>query len=285
MQRRDLLKGFGLLPLAKFAPARGRAAALGGVDIAIQSFCFNDRPLDAMLDAVEESGFGAVELFQGHVEPANLKPDRSKLRDWRLHVNLDDFRAVRRKFDERGILLRAYNVSMRNDWTDAEIGRAFEMTAALGVRLITASSNVSTAARINRFAEQHGIRVAFHNHSVEKEDEFATAADYDRALRGRSPLLGINLDIGHFGAAGQNPVDFIRQHHKRIFILHIKDRKSDQGPQVLLGDGDSHVKDVLLLVKKNRWPMTASLEQVVKDGDRVAVMRKNFEWMKRVLEG
>ncbi len=286
MKRRDLMKAFGCTLTA----AMGTGAAelprmLGGVKVSIQSFCFNDRPIDAMLDAVEQAGFGAVELWVGHVEPSELRSDRKKLRDWRLHVDLDHFRGVRRKFDQRGILLQAYNISPRNDFTDEEIGRAFQMTRELGTDLMTSSSNVATAARLSHFADEYRIRVALHNHSHIKEDEFATAADYERALRGRSRRLGINLDIGHFGAAGQDPTGFIRQNHDRIFILHVKDRKKDQGPQVLLGEGDCHVAEVLLMVRKNRWPMIASLEHVFQEGDRIAAMRKNFAWMQRTLGG
>ena len=44
---------------------------------------------------------------------------------------MDEFKAVRRKFDDAGIELYAYNYSMRDDFTDDEIDRGFQMTRAL----------------------------------------------------------------------------------------------------------------------------------------------------------
>ena len=58
--------------------------------------------------------------------------------------------------------------------------------------------------------------------------EFETPDDFMNALKGSSDYLSINLDIGHFYAAGFDPVSYIAQHHKRIVSLHIKDRDKDE---------------------------------------------------------
>jgi sugar phosphate isomerase/epimerase len=99
------------------------------------------------------------------------------------------------------------------------------------------------------------MRVAFHNHSdVKHPNEFATPASFEKAWE-MSKYYVTNLDIGHFMAANFDPVSFIEANHARISHLHIKDRKKDQGPNRPWGEGDTPIKEVLQLIKKNRYPI------------------------------
>src|ERR1700712_5688299 len=107
---------------------------VAGVQIGAQSYSFRDRPLDEMISAMKEIGLGECELWQGHVEPRSKTSDaRDQLRKWRTTVSLDFFKDLRRKFDDAGIQLSAYNYSFRDDFTDEEIERGFAMAQALGV--------------------------------------------------------------------------------------------------------------------------------------------------------
>ena len=67
----------------------------------------------------------------------------------------------------------------------------------------------------------------------------------------------INLDIGHFTAANFDAVAYLREHHANITNLHIKDRSRDQGPNVEWGTGDTPIREVLQLLKQNKWRITA----------------------------
>jgi hypothetical protein len=49
-------------------------------------------------------------------------------------VPLDEFKAIRAKFDRAVIDLYAYNLSFRDNFTDAEIERGFEMARARSAR-------------------------------------------------------------------------------------------------------------------------------------------------------
>jgi hypothetical protein len=49
---------------------------------------------------MKEVGIGTVEMWQGHVEPEGLK--REDLRKWRLSVDLNEIKAVRKKYDAAG---------------------------------------------------------------------------------------------------------------------------------------------------------------------------------------
>ncbi len=257
-----------------------------GVTIGAQSYSFRDRSLDAAIQGFKDTGLGLCEMWQGHMERGhgNRKEGREELRKWRLSVPLAEFEAVGKKYREAGVDLYAFNYSFRDDFSDAEMERGFEMAKALGVKVLTASSNVSTAARIDTFAKKHKMRVGMHNHSRISENEFATPEDFDRALKGRSDYIAINLDIGHFTAANFDAVDYIRKHHDDIVTLHLKDRKRNQGDNVPFGQGDTPIKEVLVLLKERKSALPANIEYEYKGADSVEEVRKCFQYCKRALE-
>ncbi len=131
-------------------------------------------------------------------------------------------------------------------------------------------------------AEKHRIIVAFHNHSNMAPNEFARPADFLQTIA-LSKYIGINLDIGHFVAAGFDPVSFLEEHHERIVTLHIKDRKKNQGPAVPFGEGDTPIQPVLQILKTKRYPIPANIEYEYKGGDTTMEVRKCFEYCKAAL--
>jgi sugar phosphate isomerase/epimerase len=276
---------FGLTALAGAAGALVAAPKLNstfhGVTIGVQSYSFRDRPLDAAIEAMKEIGFGECELYEGHLEPHGVK--REELRKWRLETPLDHFREVGKKFREAGIDLYAYNYSFRDDFTDAEIERGFEIAHAMGCKCITASSNVDISGRVDPIAEKHKMRVGFHNHSNMRPNEFARPDDWATAMKGRSKYIAINLDIGHFTAAGFDAVQFLEEHHADILTLHIKDRKKNQGPNVPLGQGDTPIKQVLAVLRDKHYKIPANIEYEYKGGDTVEEVRRCFEYCRNAL--
>ena len=273
---------FSKLALAAVPAALARIdSTFHGVQIGVQSYSFRDRPLDEAIKAMVEVGLGECELFSGHVEPGVL---RSELRHFRTTISMEYFRNVRKKFDDAGIQLSAYNYSFRDDFTDEEIARGFEMAKALGVGVITASSTLSVVDRVDREAAKNQIRVGFHGHSdVKHPNEFSTPESFEKAMAGRSPYINVNLDIGHFFAAGFDPVEFIRKHHERIVTLHLKDRKKDNGPNMPFGQGDTPIQSVLQLLKTSHYAIPANIEYEYKGADTVAEVKKCFEYCKQAL--
>jgi sugar phosphate isomerase/epimerase len=236
--------------------------------------------LDAAIDAMKTIGLAECELSQSHVEPRG-----QNLHEWRMATPLDYFAGIRRKFDRAGINLLAYNLSFNDSFSDEEIDRGFQMACAMGVDLITASSTLTAVKRVAPVADKYKIRVAMHGHDNTKDsNQFATPESFAAAMA-MTPLFGVNLDIGHFTAAGYDPVAYIQQHHDRIAVLHIKDRKRDHGPNMPLGEGDTPVKVVLQLLEKNKYSIPANIEyEYGKPGmDTMAEVRKCFEYCKQAL--
>jgi sugar phosphate isomerase/epimerase len=225
-----------------------------------------------VLQAMVEVGLGECELFSPHIEPRGVS--REDLRKWRLTVPLDELKAIRKKFDDAGINLYAFNLSFNDSFTDEEIDRGFVMAKALGVPVITASATVSSAKRVAPFADKHNMIVAFHGHSdIEDPNQFA-----------KPEAFAVNLDIGHFVAANYDPVEYIRANHEHILVLHLKDRKRNEGPNTPWGEGDTPIKQVLQLLKKEKYPMRALIEYEYKGAsDSVTEVKKCFEYCKAAL--
>lgn len=263
------------------AGPKGKGA---GVVLGVQSYSFRDRPLDEAIAAMKSIGLGTCELWQGHVEPADLKKDREALRKWRIEAPIDHFKNVRGRFAKAGIKLCAYNFSVRDDFTDEEIERGFVMAKALGVRALTASASQSVVARVAPHAKKHKIKFAVHNHSKIHPDEFATPEDFEKAITGPGrELIAVNLDIGHFTAADFDALEFLKKHHARIVTLHIKDRKRGQGPNVPFGEGDTPIKPVLSLLREKRWPIPANIEYEYSGQDTVEEVRKCLEYCRQAV--
>jgi sugar phosphate isomerase/epimerase len=210
---------------------------------------------------------------------------REELRKWRLTVPLDHFKAIRKKFDNAGVRLQAYNLSFNDSFSDEEIDRGFKMAKALGVKTITASSTVSASKRVAPFAEKHKIIVGMHGHSnITDPNEFAKPESFAQAMA-LSKYIGVNLDIGHFFAAGYDPVAYIEAHHDRITNLHVKDRKKDNGPNTPWGQGDTPIKEVLQLLKRKKYNIPANIEYEYRGEDTVTEVRKCLQYCKEALAG
>jgi sugar phosphate isomerase/epimerase len=304
--RRDFGKiTLAALPLASaFAKINSR---INGVQLGVQTYSFRDFPqegiVDAILKAMTMIGLGDCEVFCAQFEPAQpnipfgprgAAPDpaivaarekaRADLRNWRLTVSLDHFKSIKKKFDDAGINIYAYNYSFNSSFTDDEIERGFEFAKTLGVRAITASTTLSIARRVAPFADKHKFIVAMHGHSnIKDPEEFAKPESFKAAMD-MSKYFWVNLDIGHFFAAGYDPVAYIAEHHDRITNLHLKDRKKDQGPNMPWGEGDTPIKPVLTLLKDKKYAIPALIEYEYKGAESsTAEVKKCFEYAKAAL--
>jgi sugar phosphate isomerase/epimerase len=97
-----------------------------------------------------------------------------------------------------------------------------------------------------------------------------------------------NVDLGHFVAAGGDPVAFLTKFHDRIASFHLKDRTTPEHGQKNLpwGTGDTPLTALLQMVKKNKWTMPAAIEleyDVPQGSDAVREVKKCLEYCKTAL--
>ncbi len=282
-------------------------STVSGVRIGAQTYSFRDLPrpagaadsVDVVIAAMKEAGLTECELFSPQLEPqfssgargargAPPSPEaikaREDLRKWRLETSMDHFRNARKKFAAAGIRIHAYCVNMNASFTDAELDRGFEMTRALGTDVMTTSTTMDVAKRIAAMADRHKITVGLHGHSnLTDPNEFATPESFAAAMK-LSKYFKVNLDVGHFTAANYDAVAYIREHNAHITNLHLKDRKKNQGDNLPWGQGETPIREVLQLLKRERWPIPADIEYEYRGtGTSPQEVKKCYEYARQAL--
>ena len=265
-----------------FAQQSWRPTVIHGVQFGLETFSFHDLPpsgdpriVPTIVRNMTELGLAECEIMSAHVEPfpgistgwwvqARRAPGFEELREaarqWRLTVAMDHYASVRRQFADAGLQLYLYNVNFNETFTDAERDRTFEAAKALGATGFSSSTVISEARRLVPFVERHRMFVAMHNHNnLVDPDQFATPESFETALA-MSPYFKVTLDIGHFTAGNQDPVAFIQKHHDRIVNIHVRDRERNNGPNRPFGQGHTPIRDVLRLIRDERYPIRCYVE-------------------------
>jgi sugar phosphate isomerase/epimerase len=310
--RRD----FGKLAMAgltvpSFLASRLFAAGsrINGVQVGAITYSFRSiSDANAIIKAMAQIGLGEAELMSNHAEAlagapsgraAGPGPGRGRamtpeqqaaqqaaqdeLRKWRLATSPGTFKTVSKKFADNGIEIALLCYNMGRTIVDDEIEYAFQMAKALGAKAISTSTQVSVSKRVAPFADKHKMMVGYHGHSnITDPDEFATPQSFATAMS-YSKFHGANLDIGHFTAANFDAVAYIQANHARITNLHLKDRKKNQGPNVPWGQGDTPIKEVLLLLKQKKWDIPANIEYEYQGQDTVAEVAKCYQYCRAAL--
>lgn len=250
---------------------------------------------DYALECLRADGISETELMDGPIasfagivfrkgrgrgsEAAENKPfdaDRPKVRE----AQLIKCEQLRKMYNDAGINIHIHKCPFGQ--TDDDIEFNFQIAKALGCKAITTERNDELAKRLAPFAQKHKIWVAFHNHT----NNIPTIADIDPLMQ-VGDYIGFNLDIGHYvaGTKGKSPIPVIEKYHEKIISLHLKDRTADGG-NLPWGQGQTPIKEVLQLLKKEKWPIYADIEleyRVPPDSDAVKEVAKCVAYCKEAL--
>ena len=283
-----------------------------GVQIGAITYSFRSMPGSAeqIIQYCTEAGISAVELMGDPAEayagsPAGLMTEVSrenfmkvmeernaKARTWRETASMDKFIELRKLFNDAGITIYAYkpDAALGVKSTDGEIDYAMRAAKALGATSVNVEipTNADHSKRLGEFGLKHKVYVGYHAHTQ------ATDTAWDLALS-QSPYNAINLDCGHYIAAGganttATLLAFIEKNHDRISSMHIKDRKNkvNGSKNMPWGEGDTPLKEILTLLKTKKYKIPASIEleyDIPAGSDAVKETKKCFEYAKAILEG
>jgi sugar phosphate isomerase/epimerase len=201
---------------------------------------------------------------------------------WRAAVSMDKFKALRKLYNDAGVSIYAFKLELRLDSPQSDYEYAFNVAEALGANQLTMElpNDPATTKRIGEYAAKRKLWAGYHAHTQ------AHLTFWDTAFS-QSEYNGANIDIGHYtaGASG-SPIPFIEKHHARITSMHLKDRKFNNGPNMPWGKGDTPIKEVLQIMKRNKhtYPATIELEYPTPSGSTVmAELAKCLQYCKDAL--
>ena len=315
--RRDI----GKLAIAAWPAAAVLAAKpnskWGGVQIGINapySYGNNNMSADDTIAATVKLGLSAAEMRSQPIENAMGSPvppgpaaagggrgrgaptpeqlaaqkqAAEELHKWRLSRTVDHFKAARKKFEDAGVALQVVKFDWINNATDDEVEYCFLLAKTVGARAISAEIPVSRTKWLGAFADKHKFLVGYHGHTdITSPEAFGKPASWETAMS-YAKYNGINLDIGHFIAGNSfSPIPFLTKYHDRMSHIHIKDRKLNNGPNVPFGQGDTPIKETLLLMQKEKWKFQAAVEfeyPIQQGSDRMTEIAKSVEFCKDIL--
>jgi len=220
-------------------------------------------------------------------QQAAMRARAEELRKWRLSVSMDKYKEIRKKYDDAGVTIHIVKFGLNTSMPAEEIDYCFQVAKALGCKAITCEPPLSQTKQLGEYAAKHQITLGYHGHSnMTNEEAFAKPSSWETAMA-HSKYNGCNIDVGHFTAGnGFSPAEFIKKYHDRITNLHLKDRKVNQGPNLPWGQGDTQIKQILQLMRKEKYkfPACIELEYPVPQGSTVlAELAKCVEYCKEAL--
>lgn len=300
---------------------------INGVQIGCITYSFRSMPdqsAEATLKYVIDSGLSAIELMGDPAESFAGKPVSSvnrmrmfqlmrKQRDgaeltadekseldemraageayskevaeWRTKVDMKKFEDLRKMYKAAGVSIYAFKPSAfgKNN-TDAEIDYGMKAAKALGASHVTLEhpSDDAHTLKLGKMAEKHKVSVGYHGHEQE------TFTFWDTAIA-QSPRNGLNLDAGHYIAAGNTDlIPLIEKQNKHILSMHTKDRQTPANGKGNLawGNGDTPIPELLNMMKTNKYkfPATIELEYEIPEGsDAVKEVQKCVEFCETAL--
>jgi sugar phosphate isomerase/epimerase len=226
-------------------------------------------PAAAGAGAPTGGGGGAARGGRAPLTPEQIAAQKAAaeaLASWRTSASMEKYQELRKMYDDAGVWIYGFKLQLTDTMSDAEYDYAFNVAKALGANQLTMEIPADSAVtkRIGDFATKHKLMVGYHEHTQ------ATPTLWDEAMA-QSPYNGINIDFGHYVQSGnRDSIAFLQKNHARITSVHLKDMSlPENGAQNHpWGQGDTPIKEILALMKKEKYPFPATieLEYAVPDG-------------------
>jgi L-ribulose-5-phosphate 3-epimerase len=222
--------------------------------------------LGAVLELARSLGFGTVDLWTAHLNPA-----------WAADEHV---RIARELLDDAG--LSVASLAGGFGASAAELERACEVATAVGAPVLGGHFGApATRPDVADVLSRHGVRLALENHPDERTpaDVLALVGD------GAGGLVGTTVDTGWWGTHGVDAARAIEELAPHVLHVHLKDvRRAGEHDTCPWGEGVVPIERCVRALRAIGYEGAISVEHEPPDEDpseAVAAMRVRLEELLR----
>jgi sugar phosphate isomerase/epimerase len=224
-----------------------------GWKLGAQSYTFRLYTFAEALLKIDSCGMKYVEAFPGQTIGGGIEGKMDFKMDAAKRKQVKDL------LKKHGITMTAYGVVKGKD--EAEWKQLFEFAKDMGVINIDTEPDPAQFAYIIPMAEKYKVNLALHNHP--KPSRYWHPDSVLKYAAG-SKFVGSCSDIGHWVRSGLDPVACLKQLEGHVLGMHFKDVVKDTPDgkyhDVVWGNGDSKVNEVMAEMKRQKFKGPISVE-------------------------
>jgi sugar phosphate isomerase/epimerase len=202
------------------------------------------------------------------------------------HIGLDGSREEWQKkkdaMEKAGLI--PYTFGVAGTSLDKEKNRhLFECAKFFGMKLIVVEpGDFKIFDSLEELAKEYDIKVAVHNHGI--TSMYGNPIVLRNVLMHRDAHIGVCMDAGWIASSRLDPAKVFKEWNGRVFDIHLKDKKvqstekGDRNTDVVLGEGDANLKNLLRTCKDANYQGVFAVETDNDYKDPTEYMEKAIEF-------
>jgi sugar phosphate isomerase/epimerase len=246
-----------------------------GWKIGSQAYTFRLFSLEETLEKLNSIGVKYVELYPGQ----KISKSGDATTDFMTITSADKakIKSLLKKYAIEPVGYGVVNAS------DEDLPKLFDFAKEMGIGILTSEAKPNQFDQIEKLCEEYQIKVALHNHPLPNYYWHPEVAV--RLLDGRSELMGVCADIGHWVRSGLDPVNCLKMLEGRVISLHIKDLNKfgiREAHDLPWGTGTSNVAGVIHELHRQGFQGSFSAEYEHNWENNLPDVKESIDYFMRV---
>lgn len=244
--------------------------------IGSQAYTFRLYSLEETLGKLKSCGVKYVELYPGQ------KITKAGEATTNFNATAAEREAIKKMLKAYDIKAVCYGVVTGKN--EEEWRKIFDFAKEIGVEHINTEPPFNQLELLDKICKEYNIKAALHNHPV--PSVYWHPRILVDQLKGRSNMIGVCGDVGHWVRSGLNPIDCLKELEGRIIGFHFKDLNvfgSKNAHDVPWGTGNSNIAGVMNELKRQGFKGYFSVEYEYKWENNLPEVKESVDYFNRVV--